>query len=160
MSWKPTQEAEEKLTKLLPAYPDRKAACIPALYLVQDEIGWVPDEAIGWVSGKLEMTRAQVEGVVTFYTMFNREKIGRHHLELCTNISCSLCGAEQVLETFRKELGIDARQTTPDGLFTLHEVECLATCGMGPALQVADRIYEGVTPEKVPEIIKELREKG
>jgi NADH-quinone oxidoreductase E subunit len=160
MSWKPTSQTEEKLTKLLQAYPDKHAACIPALYLAQDELGWVPDDAITWVSEKLSMSKSMVEGVATFYTMFNKKEIGKYHLELCTNISCSLCGGEQILEAFEKALGIKAGETTSDGMFTLHEVECLATCGMGPALQVGDRIFESITPEKVPEIIKELKEKG
>jgi NADH-quinone oxidoreductase subunit E len=160
MSWKPTPQTEEKLSRILLAYPDRRAACLPALYLAQDELGWVPDEAIEWVSEKLDMSKSMVEGVATFYTMFNKEKVGKHHLELCTNISCSLCGAEQVLEAFEKELGIEAGRTTKDGMFTLTEVECLATCGMGPAMQVGDRIYEGITPGKVSEIIRELKEKG
>ena len=160
MSWKPTPQTEDKLTKLLGAYPDKKAACIPALFLAQDELGWVPDDAITWVSEKLGMAKSAVEGVATFYTMFNKEKVGKHHLELCTNISCSLCGAEQILAAFEKELGIKSKETTSDGMFTLHEVECLATCGMGPAMQVDDVIYEDITPEKVPEIIAELKKKG
>lgn len=160
MSWKPTPQTEDKLTHLVAAYPDKRAACLPALYLAQDELGWVSDEAISWVSDKLGMAKSQVEGVATFYTMFNKEEVGKHHLELCTNLSCSLCGAEQVLEAFEEELGIKAGKTTKDGTFTLHEVECLATCGMGPAMQVGDRIYEGITPEQVPEIIKELKEEG
>lgn len=160
MSWKPTPQIEQKLRTLLGAYPDKKAACIPALYLAQDELGWVPDDAIGWVSERLEMSKSMVEGVVTFYTMFNKKEIGKHHLELCTNISCSLCGAEQVLEKFEKELGIKVGETTPDGTFTLHEIECVATCGMGPAMQVGDKIYEGITPENVAQIIAELKGEG
>jgi NADH-quinone oxidoreductase subunit E len=160
MSWKPTPQTEDKLTKLLGAYPDKKAACIPALFLAQDELGWVPDDAITWVSEKLGMAKSTVEGVATFYTMFNKEKVGKHHLELCTNISCSLCGAEQVLEAFEKELGIKTGETTKDGLFTLHEIECVATCGMGPAMQVHDRIFESITLEDVPKIIAELKGEG
>lgn len=160
MSWKPATQTEEKLDKLLEGYPDKRAACLPALYLAQDELGWVPDDAITWVSERLEMAKSEVEGVATFYTMFNKREVGKYHLELCTNISCSLCGAEQVLEAIQEELGIKARETTEDGMFTLHEVECLATCGMGPAMQVDDVIYEDLTPEKVREIIAELKKKG
>jgi NADH-quinone oxidoreductase subunit E len=160
MSWKPTSRTEERLDTILEGYPDKSAACLPALYLAQDELGWVSDDAIEWVSSRLGMAKSAVEGVATFYTMFNKHEVGKHHLELCTNISCSLCGAEQVLEAFEKELGIEAGETTKDGMFTLHEVECLATCGMGPAMQVGDTIYESITPEKVPEIIAELKKKG
>jgi NADH-quinone oxidoreductase subunit E len=158
--WKPTHETEERLAKLLAGYPDRRAACIPALYLAQDELGWVPDEAVAWVGEKLGLTKSQVEGVASFYTMFNKEKLGKHHLELCTNISCSLCGAEQVLAAIENELGVKAGGTTPDGMFTLHEVECLATRGMGPALQIGDRIIEGLTPEAVPGLVAGLRKGG
>ncbi len=160
MTWNPAPRIEEKLEKILKAYPDKRAACLPALFLAQDELGWVPDDVMVWVSEKLGMPKSQVEGVATFYTMFNKKQVGKYHLELCTNISCSLCGAEQVLHALEDELGIKVKQTTEDGMFTLHEVECLATCGMGPAMQVGEVIYEELTPEKVPAIIAELRKKG
>ena len=160
MSWIPTPDTDAKLEAVLACYPDRKAACIPALHMVQDELGWIPDESIAWVSGKLGLSRSQVEGVATFYSMFRRSAAGRFHLELCTNISCSLCGAEQVLAALEKELGIRAGETTEDGLFTLHEVECLATCGTGPALQVGDEIHERLTPDRASEIVASLRKKA
>ncbi len=160
MNWKPTSETEAKLDAILVGYPDKRAACIPALYLAQDELGWVPDDAIAWVSRRLDLAKSQVEGVATFYTMFNKHEVGRFHLELCTNISCSLCGAEQVLAAFEKELGICPGETTKDGMFTLHEVECLATCGLGPALQAGDEIHENLTPARVTELVSELRKRG
>ena len=157
MDWSPSAQVQKRVDHLLRFYPNPSAACIPVLHEIQAEKGYVPKESLSWVARKLSMPKSKVEGVVTFYTMFNLEPVGKHHLELCTNVSCALCGSEAILKVLEKELGIKPGQTTKDKLFTLSEVECLATCGMGPAMQVGDKIYEHLTPEKVKEIISELR---
>lgn len=157
MAWSPSSDIQKKVDEIIRFYPDPKAACIPILHEIQDETGYIPKESLAWVARILTLPKSRVEGVVTFYTMFRMEPIGKYHLELCTNISCSLCGCESLLAEMEKELGIRLGETTPDGLFTLSEVECLATCGMGPAMKVGDTIYEELTPEKVNEIILELR---
>ena len=157
MAWSPSPQIREKMNDIVAAYPDRKAACIPLLHAIQDEAGYVPENGVTWVAQELEMPKSQVEGVVTFYSMFSITPLGKYHLELCTNVSCALCGSESLLNEIEKELGIKAGETTGDGLFTLSEVECLATCGMGPAMQVGDTIYEHLTPEKARDIIYELK---
>jgi NADH-quinone oxidoreductase subunit E len=160
MSWSPSPRIQKKAAEIAAAYPDPHAACIPLLHEIQAEIGFLPKESLSWLARTLSMSRSIVEGVASFYTMFHTEPVGKYHLELCTNVSCSLCGSESLLRALEKELGIRAGETTGDGLFTLSEVECLATCGMGPAMQVGDEIHENLTPQKVVELIGELRRRG
>ena len=158
--WTPSGRVVKRADELVLLYPEAGAACIPILHEIQAEAGFVPEEAVAWVARRLSLPRSRVMGVISFYTMLRLGKIGKHHLELCTNVSCSLCGSETLLSEIEKELGIKAGETTPDGLFTLSEVECLATCGMGPAMQVGDTIHEQLTPQKVRDIIQNLKRAG
>ena len=155
-----TAEMLEQAEAIKARYPDGRSAMLPLLYMAQSVEGHVSREGMQEIAGILDLTTSQVEAVATFYTMFHTEPVGKYHLELCTNVSCSLCGSESLLRTIEKELGVRAGETTGDGLFTLSEAECLATCGMGPAMQVGDTIHENLTPEKVVELIAELRRKG
>ncbi len=158
MGWTPSFRLQQKAAELISAYPEAGAACLPLLHEIQEEAGFLPRESLLWVSQMLSVPRSMVEGVVSFYTMFHLEPVGKYHLELCTNISCSLCGSEVILQTLEKELGVRIGETTKDGLFTLNEVECLATCGMGPAMRVGDEIHENLTPEKVLDLLRRLRQ--
>jgi len=160
MNWVPSFQLEKKVKEIISSYPEPQSACLPILHEIQSQSGYIPRESISWVAKTIKVPRSQIEGVISFYTMFKTEPVGKYHLELCTNISCSLCGSESILRTIEKELGIRAGETTKDGLFTLSEVECLATCGMGPAMQVGDEIYEKLTPEKVIQIISDFRKRG
>jgi len=119
-------------------YPTRRAAVLPALWIAQREFGWISREAIECVARACELPPAHVYAVVSFYTMFHRSPKGRWHLQLCTNISCQLRGAEHVLTCLRETLGIEPGGTTGDRLFSLDEVECLAACELAPALQVTE----------------------
>ncbi len=131
-------EARAELERLFSRYPTREASVIPALWLVQREFGWVPAEAITLVADLCGVSPAHVYSVVSFYTMFHRRPRGRFHLQLCTNLSCQLRGAEHLLDCLREKLGIDPGETTADGLFSLEEVECLAACELAPVLQVTE----------------------
>ena len=138
-------------------YPKKEAAMLPVLYLAQREFGHLGPEAIEYVAKLMDQAPARVQGVVSFYTMYNMKPIGRHHIQVCRTLSCALRGAEEVTEYLRKKLGIDCGQTTPDGRFTLSEVECLASCGTAPMMQVNDDYYENLTEEKINQILDAMK---
>jgi NADH-quinone oxidoreductase E subunit len=129
---------QAELERLFTRYPTREAVVVPALWIAQREFGWISAEVITLVSGLCGVAPSHVYGVVSFYTMFHRRPRGRIHLQLCTNLSCQLRGAEHVLNCLREKLGIELGGTTADGLFSLDEVECLAACELAPVLQVTE----------------------
>ena len=130
---------------------------LPVLYLAQEEFGYLSTEAIDYVAKMMELSPARVYGVVTFYTMLNMKPIGRHHLQVCRTLPCALMGAEKIASFLKAKLGIGLGETTLDGKFTLSEVECLASCGTGPMMQVNDDYYEDLTEERVEDILKTLK---
>ena len=138
-------------------YPKKEAAMLPVLYLAQREFGHLGPEAIDYVAKLMDQTPARVYGVVSFYTMYNMAPIGRHHIQVCRTLPCALRGAEEVTEFLKRKLGIDCGQTTPDGRFTLSEVECLASCGTAPMMQVNDDYYENLTAEKIDQILEGMK---
>ena len=148
--------AEEKFQEIVARYPIRRAAIMPTFWLAQKEFGYLSLEVMEYVAGLLELTPAFVASVASFYTMYYKEPIGRHHVQVCTNLSCSLVGAEQILACLRKRLGVDVGGTTDDGKFSLSEVECLGSCGTAPMMQVNDDYWEDLTPERTLEIIARL----
>ena len=139
-------------------YPVRRSAIMAALHLAQDRYGgWLPPEAFREVADALDLTPAYCQAVASFYDMYNLEPVGRHEIAVCTNVSCALEGAQEVLETFERELGIHAGETTEDGEFTLRTFECLGGCGWAPVVAVDYRYREPVKPEDVPRILEETR---
>jgi len=152
-----SSESQDRIKKILGRYPNKMAACLPLLYVAQEEFGHVSPEAMDLVAATLELPPTHVYGVATFYTMYNKKKVGRYHVQACTNVSCMLCGGYDVLGRLKKKLGIQPGETTRDGLFTLTEVECLACCGTAPAVQINDEIHELVSPDKVDDLIDELK---
>ena len=151
-----TPEREKQLEEILTRYPNRQAATIPVLHLCQEQNGWISDEVIEWVANRLEVSAAHVKGVVTFYTLFNKEPVGKHQVWVCRTLSCALNGADQVLHHCEKRLGIHAGETTKDGKITLRTAECLASCGTAPMMQVDRDYHEGLTLEKVDAILDRL----
>src|SRR5687767_12413442 len=139
-------------------YPDRRSATLPALRLAQEKYGWLPPEAFREVGDALGYTPAYCQAVASFYDMYHLEPVGRHMVEVCTNISCALVGAQQVLEAFEEELGIRAGETTEDGSVTLRTLECAGGCGWATVVSVDHRYREPVRPEQVPAIVQELRD--
>jgi NADH-quinone oxidoreductase subunit E len=138
-------------------YPKKEAAILPVLYLAQQEFGYLGSEAIEYVARLMGQSPARVHGVVSFYTMLKTKPIGRHHIQVCRTLPCALRGAEQLTGFIKKMLGIEVGQTTADGRFTLSEVECLASCGTAPMMQVNDDYYENLTDDKVTEILASLK---
>ena len=148
-------ENRSRIEKILARYPSRMAACLPVLHLAQEQFGYLSREAQELVAATLELPVSHVFGVATFYTMFNRRPVGRYHLQVCTNVSCSLCGAGEVMARVQKKLGLKPGES--DGLFSLSEVECLAYCGSGPAIQVNEEVHELISPDKAEDLIDALR---
>ena len=146
-------EALEAIRQQAASFPDSRSALLPALHIAQDEVGWLPGEALQDVSEVLDIPYSDVEEVVTFYTMFYGDKVGKFVLEVCKTVPCAFLGADEIIEYIGKKLGIQAGETTPDGLFTLLRVECLAGCHRAPVMQVNSRYYENLTTEKVDELI-------
>lgn len=155
-----SQQARQRLNAIRGRYPTAQAACLPALWVAQEEFGYVPDEAVALVARELGLSEAHVFGVATFYTMYLRHKPGRYLIQLCTNISCWANGAYNLLEHLEQRLGIKRGQTTPDGLFTLLEVECLAACGQAPMMLVNDTYHYNLTRATVDALLDEYRVKG
>jgi NADH-quinone oxidoreductase E subunit len=155
-----TEEMLKEAENIIAQYPQRKAAIMPLLWLVQEKLGYIPKEAINEVAELTGTTPIHVEAVVKFYEMFHEHPVGKYQLMLCTNVSCLLRGADKTLQKLKEVLGIEVGETTPDGLFTLEEVECLAACDKAPVLLVnAVELFENVTPDKVEQIIAELRKR-
>ena len=136
-------------------FPDgSRSATIPALRLAQEEYGWLPPEALREVADALDLTPAYCLAVASFYDMFHLEPVGKHLVEVCTNLSCALVGAQRVVEAFEDELGLRAGETTADGNLTFRTVECLGGCGYATVVSVDSRYHEHVRPEGVPAIVK------
>lgn len=152
-----SEEGRERLEMALSRYPTRRAALLPMLNYAQELNGWVSGEAMREIAGALELTPAYVHSVATFYTMYNRRPVGRYLIQVCTNISCHLCGGDEVLERFLEGAGVRPGETSDDGLFTVMEVECLGACGFATVVQINDEYYEDVAPEDVPGILEDLR---
>ncbi len=151
-----TEAESREIDALLSRYPTKQAALLPVLWIVQERLGWIPREAVEIVADRLGLSPAFVDGVLTFYTMYNLEPIGKYDLQFCTSISCHLNGADELLEHCKRKLGVDVGGTTPDGKFTITEVECIAGCDRAPSMQVNDRYHEPMTPEKLDALLAEL----
>jgi NADH-quinone oxidoreductase subunit E len=147
----------DEIQEIAARYPQRRSAVMPALRLAQERYGWLPPDAFREVGEALELTPAYCKAVASFYDMFHLEPVGRHMIEVCTNVSCALVGAQQVLEAFQDELGIEAGETSEDGAFTLRTIECAGGCGWGTVVSVDHRYREPVQPDDVPGIVEELR---
>lgn len=148
----------DEIQEIAAQYPVRRSALLPALRLAQEAHGgWLPPEAFREVAEALDLTPAYCKSVASFYDMFHLEPVGKHLVEVCTNVSCALVGAQHVLEAFERELGVSSGETTPDGEVTLRTLECAGGCGWGPVVAVDHRYREPVRPEDVPAIVEELR---
>jgi NADH-quinone oxidoreductase subunit E len=152
-----SEETRARFERMLARYPNREAAILPTLHLAQREFGYLSDEAIRYVADLLGFTPAYIEGVTTFYTMFHRKPVGKYHLQICRNLSCSLMGAEQLIERVSRKIGVKPGETTADGRFTLSTVECLGSCGTAPVMQVNDDYHENLTEESIDAILDGLR---
>ena len=147
----------DEIRKVAKRYPESKSAILPALRLAQEEYGWLSREAIEEVGEALDLTPAYCMSVASFYDLFNFEPVGRHTIEVCTNVCCGLVNAQAVLESFERALDIAPGETTADGEITLRAVECLGGCSTPTIVAIDERYRQSVTPEDVPAILEELR---
>jgi NADH-quinone oxidoreductase subunit E len=148
----------QEIRAIADRYPETRSAILPALHLAQDRNdGWLPPQALEEVGTALGVTPAYVQSVASFYDMLHLEPVGRHLVEVCTNVSCALVGAQQVVEAFQRELGVRPGETTADGKVTLKTMECAGGCGWAPVVVVDHRHREPTTPEDVPAVLQELR---
>jgi NADH-quinone oxidoreductase subunit E len=152
-------ELEAKLAKLVANYPPgrQKGALVPMLMYTQDEVGAITPELIQEVSRRLNVKPVEIEEVIGYYSMMHKQRQGKHHVQVCTNVSCLLTGGEELYHHACKKLGIGHKQVTEDGQFSLEEVECMGACSWAPAVQVNYDFYHDMTPEKLDEVIDRLR---
>src|SRR3990172_1725095 len=149
-------QLEQKIQTLLGRYPITRSALIPMLLYAQDERGYLSKETIAEIAHRLNLSVLEVEEVISYYSMLRKKPAGKHHLQICTNISCLLRGGDKLYEHAKKKLGIGNRETTPDGEFSLEEVECIGACSWAPALQANYDYYHEVTPERFDRLLAEL----
>jgi NADH-quinone oxidoreductase subunit E len=143
--------------EIIARYPVKKSALIPLLHLAQEQDGWVADDAMEHIAELVEVTPAEVVGTCTFYEMFKRRPVGRYLVNVCTNISCQLLGGEELLHHAEHTLGIKAGGTTPDGMFTIEDVECIAACTEAPCLQINYRYFHKISTEELDAVLDDLR---
>jgi NADH-quinone oxidoreductase subunit E len=155
-----SQEFEQCFAEMLPHYPTKRSVLVPALLYAQDEVGFLSDEVIKEIAGRLDLTELEVRNVISYYSMLTTKPRGKFNVQVCTNISCMVRGGEKILQHCARKLGIGHKQTTSDGLFTLEEVECIGACSWAPAAQVNYDFHENLTPEKMDRVLDEYQKKG
>lgn len=151
-----SETACRQIQDLIGKYPQKRSALIPSLHLVQKEVGYLSHETVCEIAGIFDLSPNEVYEVVSFYTMFYKQPMGKYVIQVCTNISCLLCNAEEILNHLTGRLGIKLGETTPDKKYTLLEVECLGSCGTSPVVQINEDYYEDLTPEKLNRILDSL----
>lgn len=150
-------EFEERFAEMIGHYPTKRSVLVPTLLYAQDEVGYLSDEVVREIASRLDLTELDVRSVISYYSMLTTKPRGKYNVQVCTNIACMLCGGEELFAHCRKRLGIGHKQTTPDGLFTLEEVECIGACSWAPAIQVNYEFHENLTVEKLNEVLDGYR---
>jgi len=153
-----TGKVLDELQTVLQRYPNKQAALLPALWIAQRERGWISDRSMAEVGEVLGLTPAYVKGVVTFYTMYHQHPVGQNFVQVCTTSPCNICGAEGVVKALLEQTGAgDAGATSPDGKWTIVEVECLGACGFATPVLINDDFIENVTADKVADLVRKYR---
>ncbi|HXZ34025.1 MAG TPA: NAD(P)H-dependent oxidoreductase subunit E [Terriglobales bacterium] len=155
-----SDQFESRFAEMIKHYPTRRSVLVPTLLYAQDEVGYLSDEVIREVAARVELTELEVRNVISYYSMLTTKPRGKYNVQVCTNISCLLRGGEQILDHCKMKLGIGHKGTTPDGMFSLEEVECIGACSWAPAAQVNYDFHENLTPEKMDRVLKEYLEEA
>ena len=148
-----SEKLDKFFTEKMKEYPTQRSFLVPMLLYTQDELGYLSDDAIAYAAQKTGLTELEVRNVISYYSMLHTRPMGKHHVQVCTNISCLLRGGEEVFEHCRHRLGIGHKQVTADGKFSLEEVECIGACSWAPAIQINYDFHENLTPEKLDSIL-------
>jgi NADH-quinone oxidoreductase subunit E len=156
MTVKLSQQAESRIDALKSLYPDARSAIMPALYIAQEELGTINDEAIHWVAEKIGLAPVHVMEIATFYTMYYKKPIGKYHVQVCRTLSCALCGAKKLTEYLKARFKTAPGQVTADGLWSYEEVECLGSCGTAPMCEINDYYFENLTVEKLAMLLDRI----
>jgi NADH-quinone oxidoreductase subunit E len=155
-----SEEFEQRFTEMLTHYPIKRSVLVPTLLYMQDELGYLTDEAIEEIARRLDLPVLEIRNVISYYSMLTTKPRGKYNVQVCTNVSCMARGAEKVFEHCREKLGISHKGTTPDGMFSLEEVECIGACSWAPAAQVNYDFHENLTSEKMDEVLESYKKKG
>lgn len=155
-----SDQFEQRFTEMLTHYPTKRSVLVPTLLFAQDEIGFLSDEVIHELAGRLDLTDLEVRNVISYYSMLTPKPRGKFNVQVCTNIACMLRGADELFEHCEKKLGIGHKGTTPDGLFSLEEVECIGACSWAPAVQVNYDFHENLTLDKMDKVLDDCKKKG
>ncbi len=153
-------ELAARFDRLVTLYPVKRSALIPMLLYAQDEVGYISDAVVAEVAERIGITELDVRNVVSYYSLMRTKPVGKYHVQVCTNIACMLRGGNELLHHCSKRLGIGNKQTTPDGVFSLEEVECIGACSWAPAVQVNYDFHENLTPELMDKVLDEYRAKA
>ena len=151
-----SEAAEKRIEEIKAYYPDKRSAVMPALYIAQEELGSISNEAIHWVSQKIELAPAAVMEVATFYSMYYKKPVGKYHFQVCRTLSCALRGAKGICEALHNRFQINPGEVTQDGMWSYEEVECLGSCGTAPMCEINDCFFENLTPQKLEKIIERI----
>lgn len=163
MSTQPTifsPELAARFDKLVTLYPVKRSALVPMLLYAQDEVGYLSDPVIAEVAARIGITELEVRNVISYYSLLRTKPVGKYHVQVCTNISCMLRGANQLFEHCKKSLGVENKGVTRDGVFSLEEVECIGACSWAPAAQVNYDYHENLTPESIDKVLADYRAKS
>jgi NADH-quinone oxidoreductase subunit E len=152
-----SEKLEQFFTEKMKEYPTKRSFLVPMLLYSQDEVGYISDEVIAHLAKKTELTELEVRNVVSYYSMLRTRPAGKYNVQVCTNICCMLRGADELMEHCEKKLGVGHKQTTPDGMFSLEEVECIGACSWAPAVQVNYDFHENLTADKMDKVLEEYR---
>jgi NADH-quinone oxidoreductase subunit E len=151
-----SETAKQRYEQILKRYPEKRAAVLPVLTLAQREFGWISPEVAEYVGNLMGYPASDMLSVASFYTMLHKRPVGKYHIEVCRNVSCWLMGTYRCVDEIKRRLNIGLGEVTPDRKFSLALTECLGSCGTAPAMQVGDRYFENLTPERVAEILEKL----
>lgn len=155
-----SEEFEQRFAEMLTHYPIKRSVLVPTLLYMQDELGYLAEEAIEEIARRLDLPVLEIRNVISYYSMLTTKPRGKYNVQVCTNVSCMARGAEKVFEHCKEKLGIGHKGTTADGMFSLEEVECIGACSWAPAAQVNYDFHENLTPEKMDEVLEQCRKKG
>ena len=154
-----SEQFENRFAEMLSHYPTKRSVLVPTLLYAQDEVGYLSDEVVREIGGRLDLTELEVRNVISYYSMLRTKPAGKFNVQVCRNISCMLRGADEIIEHLEEKLGVGHKQMTKDGLFSFEEVECIGACSWAPAMQVNYDFHENLTAEKVDRILAEYRKK-